>query len=223
MFGDISDAIIGDFGTGTGILGIACSLLDASFVAGFDIDPNAIELAQENAIALGVNEDIDYTLTNLATTTFAKDSFDTVVMNPPFGTRETGIDMVFLFTAIKSSRVSVYSLHKSSTRAHVLKMGEQWGAPGKVLATLKFDIKKTFAFHKKNSADVEVDFIRFEVGANPAAMPAAPAYVPPEIDDSRHRRGGGRQRKGRGRARGEMGGRGKRGKTKGKAKGRRKR
>ena len=27
--------------------------------------------------------------------------------------------------------VQVYSLHKSSTRAHVLKMGEQWGAPGR--------------------------------------------------------------------------------------------
>lgn len=68
-----------------------------------------------------------------------------------------------------------------------------------------------------------LDFCLFQVGANPAAMPAAPAYVPPEIDDSRHRRGGGRQRKGRGRGRGEMRGRGKRGKTKGKAKGRRRR
>ena len=41
--------------------------------------------------------------------------FDTVVMNPPFGTRNTGIDTVFLLNAMKISNV-VYSLHKTSTR-----------------------------------------------------------------------------------------------------------
>ena len=41
--------------------------------------------------------------------------FDTVVMNPPFGTRNTGIDTIFLLDAMKISSV-VYSLHKTSTR-----------------------------------------------------------------------------------------------------------
>jgi rRNA N6-adenosine-methyltransferase METTL5 len=44
---------------------------------------------------------------------------DTVVMNPPFGTRRKGADMEFLAAALKLSRGSVYSLHKSSTRSHI--------------------------------------------------------------------------------------------------------
>lgn len=41
--------------------------------------------------------------------------FDTIVMNPPFGTRNTGIDSIFVLNAMKISNV-VYSLHKTSTR-----------------------------------------------------------------------------------------------------------
>ena len=41
---------------------------------------------------------------------------DTVIMNPPFGTRVTSADMVFLKTAYDVATTSVYSLHKTSTR-----------------------------------------------------------------------------------------------------------
>lgn len=43
--------------------------------------------------------------------------FDTVLMNPPFGTKQNnGIDMNFLRIALKLAKQSVYSLHKTSTR-----------------------------------------------------------------------------------------------------------
>ena len=42
-------------------------------------------------------------------------------MNPPFGTRRKGADLAFLRAALRLARGSVYSLHKSSTRAHVQK------------------------------------------------------------------------------------------------------
>ena len=47
--------------------------------------------------------------------------FDTVVMNPPFGTRNKGIDVLFLQHALKSvvDGGAVYSLHKSTTREHI--------------------------------------------------------------------------------------------------------
>jgi predicted RNA methylase len=41
--------------------------------------------------------------------------FDTVVMNPPFGTRNTGIDTAFVLKGMEYASV-VYSLHKTSTR-----------------------------------------------------------------------------------------------------------
>lgn len=52
-------------------------------------------------------------------------SADTVIMNPPFGTKRKGVDMVFLKAAFAMSRGSVYSLHKSSTRAHIQKVAER--------------------------------------------------------------------------------------------------
>lgn len=52
---------------------------------------------------------------------------DTVVMNPPFGTRHKGIDAVFLRHALRCVRQggAVYSLHKSTTRAHLFAVGLQ--------------------------------------------------------------------------------------------------
>eukprot|EP00457_Paulinella_chromatophora_P010493 gb/GEZN01010597.1/.p1 GENE.gb/GEZN01010597.1/~~gb/GEZN01010597.1/.p1 ORF type:complete len:366 (-),score=47.94 gb/GEZN01010597.1/:43-1140(-) len=88
--------------------------------------------------------------------------FDTVVMNPPFGARNAGIDMVFLEAALQMVRDggAVYSLHKTSTRQHVLKRARTLGAGAKVLAELQFDIPKMYKFHKDDSRDVEVDLVR---------------------------------------------------------------
>ena len=51
---------------------------------------------------------------------------DTVVMNPPFGTKRKGVDMDFLRAAFRISTGTVISLHKSSTRAHIQKVAERW-------------------------------------------------------------------------------------------------
>ena len=49
-----------------------------------------------------------------------------------------------------------------SYRNHVLKEAKKLNMDVKVLAELKYDIKKTYKFHKKNSVDICVDFIRFQ-------------------------------------------------------------
>lgn len=55
-------------------------------------------------------------LTDLPGTRWIK-AFDTVIMNPPFGTKHNaGMDLRFLETAFGLARTAVYSLHKSSTR-----------------------------------------------------------------------------------------------------------
>ena len=90
--------------------------------------------------------------------------FDTVIMNPPFGTKHNaGIDMKFLEIATKLATSAVYTLHKTSTRDHVLKKGKQLGAEGKVIAELRYDLPAAYKFHKKASVDIQVDFIRFEL------------------------------------------------------------
>lgn len=92
---------------------------------------------------------------------FKAKQFDTVIMNPPFGTKRKGIDMEFLQMALHLANTAVYSLHKTSTRDYVLGKAEQWGAKGEVLAELRYDLPASYRFHKKQSVDIEVDFIRF--------------------------------------------------------------
>lgn len=47
---------------------------------------------------------------------------DTVIMNPPFGTKIKGADMQFLRAACSLGPQQIYSLHKSSTRTHIHKV-----------------------------------------------------------------------------------------------------
>jgi predicted RNA methylase len=47
---------------------------------------------------------------------------DTVIMNPPFGTKMKGADMAFLRAAASLGPKQIYSLNKSSTRSHIQKV-----------------------------------------------------------------------------------------------------
>lgn len=71
------------------------------------------------------------------------DCVDTVITNPPFGTKENaGMDIQFLRAAIRVARRAVYSFHKTSTRAYLLKtLGEEWGLEVKVVAEMKVKLK----------------------------------------------------------------------------------
>ena len=76
-------------------------------------------------------------------------------MNPPFGTRASGVDVRFLRCALGVARTAVYSLHKSSTRAylerhalHVLR-----AASATVLAELRYELPRVYAHHRKDVGD----------------------------------------------------------------------
>ena len=96
-----------------------------------------------------------------------ENKFDTVIMNPPFGTKHNkGLDVKFLQTGISMASRSVYSLHKTSTREHILKKAADWGVSAQVLAELRYDLPNTYKHHKKSSVDIHVDFIRFSKSPN---------------------------------------------------------
>ena len=86
---------------------------------------------------------------------------DTVVLNPPFGTRHSGVDVTFLHVALQLSHHSVYSLHKTSTRPFFRRLCEKWGVVGEVVAEMRFELKRSYSFHREKSRDVEVDLWRF--------------------------------------------------------------
>jgi len=88
---------------------------------------------------------------------------DTVVMNPPFGTRKKGADMEFLSMGLKVASQAVYSLHKTSTREHIKKAAlRDFGAvSAEVLCELRYDLPQSYKFHKKREVDIAVDLWRF--------------------------------------------------------------
>ncbi|KAJ1912688.1 hypothetical protein IWQ60_009552 [Tieghemiomyces parasiticus] len=208
-YGDLTDKAVADLGCGCGMLSIAAGIMGAGLLYGFDIDDDALEIAQgnletfelemelvrvnvvagrlleeeaartgkngggprqaggkpANVVASSAVQDIALDRIAPPLARFAK-QFDTVIMNPPFGTKpgNRGIDMAFLRVALGLARTAVYSLHKSSTRDYILQRAAAWGAKGTVLAQLRFDVPQMYKFHKRASVDVEVDLWRFELG-----------------------------------------------------------
>ncbi|XP_077978889.1 rRNA N(6)-adenosine-methyltransferase METTL5-like [Glandiceps talaboti] len=162
-YDDIEDKFVGDLGCGCGVLSIGSHMLNASLCIGFDIDDDALDICRKNCGEFDItNLDlIQCNICNMDTTKWKK-SFDTVIMNPPFGTKHNeGIDMVFLRTALDMATTAVYSLHKTSTRKHIEKKSKEWSVHMEVIAELRFDLPASYKFHKHKSVDVQVDFIRF--------------------------------------------------------------
>eukprot|EP00092_Neocalanus_flemingeri_P103631 GFUD01132643.1.p1 GENE.GFUD01132643.1~~GFUD01132643.1.p1 ORF type:complete len:175 (-),score=44.10 GFUD01132643.1:41-565(-) len=163
-FDDIENKTIADLGCGCGVLSIGSVMLGAGFVTGFDLDPDALELFAQNIEDFEM-DNVD--LINMDVKNIGEgweNKFDTVIMNPPFGTKHNkGLDMRFLQTGISLASRAVYSLHKTSTREHVLKKAKDWGVEAQVLAELRYDLPNTYKHHKKVSVDIQVDFIRFFV------------------------------------------------------------
>ncbi|KAI9128989.1 hypothetical protein K1719_000472 [Acacia pycnantha] len=160
-FGDVSNKVVADFGCGCGTLGVAAALLSAEHVVGIDIDPESLEIAALNAEELELY--LDFMQSNVMDLEWRGQIFDTVVMNPPFGTRKKGVDMDFLHVALKVASQAVYSLHKTSTRDHVKRvaMRDFNAASAEVLCELRYDVPKLYKFHKKKEVDIAVDLWRF--------------------------------------------------------------
>uniref|UniRef100_A0A8B9T6G5 Methyltransferase-like protein 5 n=3 Tax=Anatidae TaxID=8830 RepID=A0A8B9T6G5_ANAPL len=161
-FDDIENKTIADLGCGCGMLSIGSAMLGAGFCVGFDIDAEALEIFNSNLE--------DFELTNVdfiqcdvcSLSDSMSETFDTVIMNPPFGTKHNkGMDMIFLKTALQMAKTAVYSLHKTSTRQHIQKKADEWEVKMEVIAELRYDLPASYKFHKKKSVDIEVDFIRF--------------------------------------------------------------
>mmetsp|Transcript_9211 Transcript_9211/g.31838 ORF Transcript_9211/g.31838 Transcript_9211/m.31838 type:complete len:218 (-) Transcript_9211:58-711(-) len=160
-----------DLGCGCGALGVGAAILGAH-VLGIDIDEDALAIAQENREEMNPWEDealsIDFVRANvLELSPGMRDRLkaDVVITNPPFGTRAKGVDMEFLRVASGIATSAVYSLHKTSTRSYIQRhaLKTLGFKKAQVVAELRYDLPKTYKFHKKACTDIAVDFWRFEV------------------------------------------------------------
>lgn len=162
-FHDIEGKLIADLGCGCGTLSVGAAMLGAGFCVGFDIDIDALSVFHSNVSEFELSN-VDAVQCDIAKCLPIcwKKQFDTVIMNPPFGTKHNrGMDMKFLRASLDLATTSVYSLHKTSTREHIFLKAADWGVRAQVLAELRFDLPASYKFHKKQSVDIEVDFVRF--------------------------------------------------------------
>ncbi|KOB69332.1 Methyltransferase [Operophtera brumata] len=130
QYEDIEGNLILDAGCGPGALSIGAALLGAATVLSVEIDGPALEVFKENI------EEIE--VMNVDALQF-ENYFDTVIMNPPFGTKNNaGMDL----------------------KPHVMKKIQDWGMKGSVIAELRYDLPATYKFHKRQTLDIAVDLWR---------------------------------------------------------------
>jgi len=169
--GDISERVVCDLGCGAGMLSCAAAILEADQVIGVDIDPDALVTARENFDTFeGIGAAVELLEADVAQAADAlrlagRWRVDTVVTNPPFGTRCKGADVAFVRAGFELAPGGVvYSLHKSSTREHLAKVGAGLGSVGcEPLIQMKYDLSASYKFHKEKSKDIDVDLWRFPV------------------------------------------------------------
>lgn len=167
-YGDLAGRYVADLGSGCGMLSIGAFLMGASATVGFELDAAAVEIFRANVSDMELPT-VDCVQCNVNDLTAAGSrwtrTFDTVLLNPPFGTKHNaGEDVRFVETALAVCRGAVYSLHKTSTREFIRKKADRdWGLQAEVMAQLRYDLKASYRFHKKNSVDIEVDLWRFDV------------------------------------------------------------
>ncbi len=156
--GDILGKVVYDLGCGTGRLGIGAALLGARRVVGVDADQEALLTARENAGKFAI-DNIEFIREDVRG---ISGRADTVLQNPPFGVHRRGADRVFLSKAVEIAPV-VYSIHKRSTRSFVLRYLKELGCRAAELVEAKFELPRSYSFHRKEKRHVDVDIYRIVV------------------------------------------------------------
>lgn len=153
--GDLEARSVLDLGTGTGTLAIGAALLGASPVVGIDVDPLALEVAEANAEAQGVQvEWLRGRLPGLPPV-----QAQTVLMNPPFGAQTRHADRPFLAYALEilpvGGAIHLFANGESQTfierwaLAHAVQVEER--------SRSRWPLPATFAHHTERRGQVPVD------------------------------------------------------------------
>jgi len=140
--GHLSGKVV-DLGCGTGRLAIGAAILGAD-ITGYEIDEEALKQAKNYS----KKHDLNITWSNKAIENI-EEKYDTVLMNPPFGSQRPGADRIFLEKALEISD-NIWSIHMAETKKFVEEFVEL--NSGKIVSAYEFNfpLKRTMPFHTKN-------------------------------------------------------------------------
>ena len=161
ILGDFARKTVVDLGAGTGILGIGALLKGANKVIFVEKDNLALEIAKENYQKIKSEHSIGEAIfENKEASEFCQKA-DTIIQNPPFGTKKEHADKEFLEIAFKTAQV-VYSFHKTTTRKFVEAFTKDSGFEITYSWDFEFPLKKTMKFHEQRIKKIEVTIFRFQ-------------------------------------------------------------
>jgi putative methylase len=172
MLGDIEGRQVSDFGAGTGVLGLGCILMGARKVILIEQDQEALQQAQKNAEkvmnwvkkeGLG-SPQIDFEHADIRSVSMKS---ETIIMNPPFGTKVAHADREFLLAAFERAPV-IYVFAKTTTRVFI----EKISADHKFRVTHawrynQYPLKATYEFHQKPRKHIDITVFRVKSESSP--------------------------------------------------------
>ncbi len=160
---DLRDQRIVEFGSGTGRFSLPILKFFSPHLLCVDVDSEAMFNLRKLLKARNLSAKLVIAAIEFLETYSWKDSFEVTIMNPPFGTKRRGIDIVFLEKALNFSN-KVISVHKSNQKSRKLinRIGRSYNKSCEILATLEFPIPPIFTFHRKRNHKVFLDIYRFE-------------------------------------------------------------
>ena len=159
--GDIQDLKVVDLGCGTGILALGSAMMGAVEVIGADVDGDALQVANSEALRLEVQDKCHFL--NMDINDF-HEMADTVIQNPPFGAQKANRkdgDRRFLEKALEVAPV-VYSFHLAKTREFLELMVKALDASITHVFHYNFPLPRIYHFHQDEKREVEVIVLRIE-------------------------------------------------------------
>ncbi|MFX0013619.1 MAG: METTL5 family protein [Promethearchaeota archaeon] len=158
---DLMNQKIVEFGSGTGRISLPLVKFFSKYLLCVDVDSETMYGLKALLKSQKLEAELLISAIEFLETYSWKNAFEVTIMNPPFGTKRKGIDIVFLEKALIFSK-KVISIHKSNreSRKLIKRVSQKYDKSCEILATLEFPIPPLFVFHKKKSHYVCVDVYR---------------------------------------------------------------
>ena len=144
--GNMSGRVVGDFGTGNGILSVGAILLGAEKVFAYDADPDMVLLARENTKDMAV----EVVLSEIGK---VMGRFDTVLMNPPWGDSASNLDRAFMLKASETSG-HLYAIHNIRSMDYLKNFYSQLGKVEQIVR-VALDMPRIYRHHTRDMSRIE--------------------------------------------------------------------